>query len=462
MSFQPQYSSATNRMTSLPGFTPSYDANGNVLNDGAHAYTWDVDGRYVSVDGSSIVYDALGRMVELSGGGSQKFYLPDGSQVLFQGQVARRAGLKLPGGTRVNYDSNSGGLLDYAHADHLGSFRLFTTPTRAFSSSQAYAPFGEPYAVSSISADQGFTGQNSNFALDLYVFPARQYSDQGRWTSPDPAGLSAVDPTNPQSWNRYAYVLNNPLAMVDPTGLCGDPYQDPAGQDCNGQFPGSGANNGNINDCTTASCTIYVYGSPGQGDVQNSGQCYEIFLDGADTGKNTCGNPGGGGSGGGGRGGIISWLINAAPHINSYARCVAQLSNAGSAQNALRLPTTGVSGFVAGAFTGNVWAGAIEDGLNLSGKNLGGELGSAGTMAAAEAGAGRLANKVLTVAVAGSTTIATPTSLSTISGTASVTVPGSVAGRLVGLASGVLTGRLILDTAVTFISGYACAADGYY
>ena len=148
-----------------------------------------------------------------------KFYLPDGSQVLFQGQVARRAGLRLPGGTRVNYDSNAGGLLDYAHADHLGSFRLFTTPARAFSSSQAYAPFGEPYAVSSISADQAFTGQNSNFALDLYVFPGRQYSDEGRWTSPDPAGLSAVDPADPQSWNRYAYVENSPLIYTDPTGM---------------------------------------------------------------------------------------------------------------------------------------------------------------------------------------------------------------------------------------------------
>jgi uncharacterized protein RhaS with RHS repeats len=36
--------------------------------------------------------------------------------------------------------------------------------------------------------------------------------------SPDPAGMAAVDPTNPQSWNRYTYVLNNPLALIDPLG----------------------------------------------------------------------------------------------------------------------------------------------------------------------------------------------------------------------------------------------------
>jgi RHS repeat-associated protein len=47
----------------------------------------------------------------------------------------------------------------------------------------------------------------------------REYSiPQGRWLSPDRAGLAAVDPSNPQSWNRYAYVLNNPLANVDPDG----------------------------------------------------------------------------------------------------------------------------------------------------------------------------------------------------------------------------------------------------
>ncbi|MGA8490648.1 MAG: RHS repeat-associated core domain-containing protein, partial [Terriglobales bacterium] len=51
-------------------------------------------------------------------------------------------------------------------------------------------------------------------------FGAREYAKtQGRWLTPDPAGLVAVDLTNPQTWNRYAYVLNNPLSYRDPTGL---------------------------------------------------------------------------------------------------------------------------------------------------------------------------------------------------------------------------------------------------
>jgi len=36
---------------------------------------------------------------------------------------------------------------------------------------------------------------------------------------PDPAGLGAVDTSNPQTWNRYAYVHNIPLTIIDPLGL---------------------------------------------------------------------------------------------------------------------------------------------------------------------------------------------------------------------------------------------------
>ena len=67
--------------------------------------------------------------------------------------------------------------------------------------------------------DISFTGQNQDTVAGLYDLPAREYSIQGRWPSPDPAGLAAVDPSNPQPWNRYAYVLNNPLSFIDPLGM---------------------------------------------------------------------------------------------------------------------------------------------------------------------------------------------------------------------------------------------------
>ncbi len=50
---------------------------------------------------------------------------------------------------------------------------------------------------------------------------ARGYHQtEARWLSPDPAGMAAVDIMNPQSWNRYAYVGNNPVSRIDPSGLC--------------------------------------------------------------------------------------------------------------------------------------------------------------------------------------------------------------------------------------------------
>jgi hypothetical protein len=48
----------------------------------------------------------------------------------------------------------------------------------------------------------------------------RWYSSQfGRFTTPDPYQASAA-PANPQSWNRYAYVENDPVNRHDPLGLC--------------------------------------------------------------------------------------------------------------------------------------------------------------------------------------------------------------------------------------------------
>jgi RHS repeat-associated protein len=86
-------------------------------------------------------------------------------------------------------------------------------------SSMAYAPFGESYNQTG-TTDLSFTGDDQDTASGMYdTLYRKQMPVQGRWLTPDPAGLGAVDPTSPQTWNRYAYTLNNPLSLVDPLGL---------------------------------------------------------------------------------------------------------------------------------------------------------------------------------------------------------------------------------------------------
>jgi RHS repeat-associated protein len=45
-------------------------------------------------------------------------------------------------------------------------------------------------------------------------------STYGRFNTPDPKGRKSAKLRNPQSWNRYAYVLGDPINKNDPKGLC--------------------------------------------------------------------------------------------------------------------------------------------------------------------------------------------------------------------------------------------------
>jgi RHS repeat-associated protein len=212
----------------------SYDANGNLLNDTFHTYQYDVDGNITAVDvgGSNytdyLTYNALGSMVEYKQtyansnptwlaqqvyGDAAQSHKPLGKNILSGGTVYE---LPLPAGAAMMAWS---GAPVYGHADWLGSIRLNSTTGRTVNSDVAFAPFGEVYN-SPTTFWYEFAGLNNNLTDNVWDADARRYhAKQGRWLSPDPAGLSAVNLANPQSWNRYAYVLNNPLRYADPLGL---------------------------------------------------------------------------------------------------------------------------------------------------------------------------------------------------------------------------------------------------
>ncbi len=59
------------------------------------------------------------------------------------------------------------------------------------------------------------TERDSESGLDYAIF-RYDNSRLGRFMTPDPIAGSLA---NPQSLNRYAYVLNNPINLIDPLGL---------------------------------------------------------------------------------------------------------------------------------------------------------------------------------------------------------------------------------------------------
>jgi RHS repeat-associated protein len=231
-SFNPAYQSSpsiTNRVSTVNGVSANYDANGNSTNDTFRTFTWDAENRPVTIGSVGLTYDSLGRVVEqsVSSTNSEIVYGPAGVKLaLMNGTSLTKAFVPLTGGATAVYTSGTGPAY-YRRTDHLGSSRFASTASQTLYSDTAYSPFGEPYA-SSGSIDNSFTGQNQDTTAGLYDFLFREQDpNQSRWTSPDPSGLNAVDLTNPQTLNRYAYVLNNPLTFIDPLGF-------DTGNDCEG------------------------------------------------------------------------------------------------------------------------------------------------------------------------------------------------------------------------------------
>ena len=110
---------------------------------------------------------------------------------------------------------------------------------------QQYYPWGEEKFGSSPNDRVKFaTYRRDSESLLDYAWNRYYDNTTGRFLTPDPYKGSA-DPYNPQSWNRYGYVLNDPLGNVDPTGLDdADVCSDPFSAECQWWDPSGGGQGG--------------------------------------------------------------------------------------------------------------------------------------------------------------------------------------------------------------------------
>lgn len=110
-------------------------------------------------------------------------------------------------------------VVEYYHVDALGSVRAVTNQAGSVVARHDYAPFGEELPAPTGDDTLRFAGKERDTETGLNYFGARYYGNwRGRFTTVDPVLEIEHAVAEPQLWNRYTYVTNNPLRYTDPTG----------------------------------------------------------------------------------------------------------------------------------------------------------------------------------------------------------------------------------------------------
>ncbi|WP_437732665.1 RHS repeat-associated core domain-containing protein [Sorangium sp. So ce1335] len=222
-----------------------------VTGAGTGSFAYDAVGNQIArPDGTTVRYTPFDLPERITQGASTVTFAYDGDQrrirkttpekeTLYFGDLVERVTDAASGAVEHRYYIHSpervvaivtrGGANDgtrYMHVDHLGSVDALTDENGDVIERRSYDPFGqrrnpawgEPVPASFTSkTTHGFTGHESDDELGLVNMKGRIYDPRiGRFLTTDPI-ISL--PFFGQSWNPYSYVLNNPLAFVDPGGL---------------------------------------------------------------------------------------------------------------------------------------------------------------------------------------------------------------------------------------------------
>ena len=219
------------------GYTNLYDLCGNMMVrhgglTNSQALTYDPENQLLAVAQAGVFSDEFGyaangarlwKRIDQNPTNVQvwigNIYEEKGGKVLYhvfagsQQVCTFETNSPLSGGT----DTNRVGY--FYHEDNLNSSSALSDSSKNQVEVNVYYPFGRTQTVSpqaSFQVSRRFTGQVFDSESGLYYYGARYYDPElGRFVQPD---TIIPDLGNPQSYNRYSYVLNNPLRYTDPTG----------------------------------------------------------------------------------------------------------------------------------------------------------------------------------------------------------------------------------------------------